>query len=197
MKIITDDPAKMVLKYHNITNFAGGIIFSAFGIGIAFFSGPANLAALAIGVVFGLVGVYLILTTKSITVTLDKEQRKCSLSFQSILKKESKEFGFDEIKELILKSYIGHSSRGKQYYQYSLIFALKNGEETSLEFGRVSAGIMDVLSSPNEKKRKEAKQISDFIGVGLKEVLPPTASEALSAIKEGIAEGISRSQKPL
>ena len=35
MKIITDDPAKMVLKDHNITNFAGGIIFSAFGIGIA------------------------------------------------------------------------------------------------------------------------------------------------------------------
>ena len=76
-----------------------------------------------------------------------------------------------------------------------MIFALKNGEETSLEFGRVSAGIMDVLSSPNEKS--ESKQISDFIGVGLKEVLPPTASEALSAIKEGIAEGISRSQKPL
>ena len=211
MKIITDDPAKMVLTDQNITNFVGGIICSAFGIVIVIFFGLANLVSLAIGIVLILAGVYVVLTTKSVTVILDNEQRKCDILLQSILKKESREFAFDEVKELILKSYMGYSTsnrstsnrsgfstkQGKPYYQHSLIFSLKDGGEIPLEFGRVSASIMDVLNSPNEKKRKEAKQISDFIGVELKEVLPPSATEILSTLKEGIAEGISRSQKPL
>jgi hypothetical protein len=76
----------------------------------------------------------------------------------------------------------------------SLLFILENGEEMDFEFGSV-AGTMDILTSPEERIRKQAKEVSDFLEVPLKKIGPPSTSETISAVKDAITSTIEKAKK--
>ena len=196
MKISLDSASRMVLKDHNFTSFFGGLISIGIGIAIAYVSGLSDLPVIAFSAVFSIVGIYLLVTTKIIAATLDKAAGKGTFSFQSLIKRESTEIEFADIKELVLQKFIKISSGSKggtsTSYEYMLTFALKSGGEIPLEFGKVTSGLMDALASPDEYKKKEAQQVADFVGAPMRFVGPPSITDAFSAVKEGIAEGMAR-----
>jgi hypothetical protein len=174
MKTTLESSSLMTLKDYNISHFLGGVLFFVVGFFIAFFfDADGNLVVPAIGVIFALVGIWLLVSTKLVSISLDKAMNKAKFSLRSILKNESKEITLQQIKSLILEKEIRRSSKGKSRRQFSLRFVLDSGEEMPFEFGSV-AGTMDVLTSPEEKIRKQAQQVAEFLGVNLKEIGPPS-----------------------
>lgn len=206
MKIIQESESRMVLKDHRYSMFAGGAVFLFIGVGVAYFLSSQGMVPLAFGVIFALVGLFIILNTRMVTAVLDKGHGRLSISMRSVLKGESREEEIGKVRGVVLQKdvEVSHSSRrssGGTYYRYTLKFLLEGGSELSLDFGRVGmgSGTMSIIgglaASPDERKHRDAKQVADFLGVPLKEMGPPPVSDVLSAIKEGIAEGMERAAK--
>ncbi len=195
MKITLETSMRMVLKDNNITGFIAGIICLAIGIVIAVYLYKESLIAAGIGVIFAIVGVYMIWTTRIVTAVFDKASGKGTFSFQGIAKRESREVELGKMKEIVLSKTAHSTSKGGTSYEYIITFALEGGEEIPLEFGSAGSGISDVVMSPDEKKKAEARQVADFLGVPMRYVAPPSVMEALNAMKEGIAEGMERAAK--
>ncbi|MEM2909120.1 MAG: hypothetical protein QW171_03085 [Candidatus Bilamarchaeaceae archaeon] len=124
---------------------------------------------------------------------------RCRFSMRKLTGVESSECSAGDIKELRLdRIYQVFGKTGKDEkarYQYALNFVLKNGQELRFEFGTVSAGIMDIIRSPHEKKRAEAKQIADFLGVPLTEIGPLSVAEMRSMLKEALQEQMEKARK--
>lgn len=211
MKVTRESESRMVLKDHKYSTFAIGAVFLVIGVGVAYFLSSQGIA-LAFGAIFALVGLLLMVSTRMVTIVLDKGAGKLSISMRSILKNESSEAEISKIKGVVLQKDIGtsrtsHTDSGRTYQtyqtycQYTLKFVLDAGNELSFDFGKVNMNpsainvISEVVSSPDEGKRKDAQQVADFLDVPLKEVGPASISDAMSAIKEGIAEGMERAAK--
>lgn len=194
MKITQEEPGRMVLKDYNISQFIGGFVFAAIGIGlILFFGSPTKIETYLFGAIFALTGIYMVLTTKIINISLEKIG-KCRFSIWKLIGGESTECSANEIKELRLEKMYNISSHGKVTYVYTLNFVLENGRELRFEFGTVSPSIMDVLNSPHAKIRAEAKQIADFLGASFTEVSQPSAA---GITQEIIHEQMKRIQEQL
>ena len=67
-------------------------------------------------------------------------------------------------------------------------------EELQFDFGKVSAGLMNLFRSPDETKRQDAEKIANFIGVPL-EMGIPSAKEVLSAMRDGFMGRYTNIQK--
>lgn len=193
MKVTMESSSLMSLKDHNISHFIMGLMFLLIGPAIAFLFGTADLVVLGFGALFSLVGLWILISTKLVSISLDKGMGRASFSLRSLLKNEHKEIAISDIKGLTLQKDIVGSSKGKSSRQFSLTFVLGGGTELPFEFGSV-AGTMDVLTSPEEGIRKKAQQVSEFLGVPLKLIGPPSASEAISAIKDAITAGMKRAK---
>ena len=187
MKILKESPTRMVLKDYGLTSFALGILFVLIGVGLVLFSWLREIEVLAFGGIFFLVGVYMLATTKMISISLEKGG-KCKFSISRIIGGETNECDASDIKELWVERDIStsHGKEKETYYKYWLSFILKDGRKFRFDFGRVTSSMLDLLRSPHEEKMREAKQISDFLDIPLKEIGPPGASEVLGAIKETI-----------
>ncbi len=186
MKIIQEDPGRMVLKDHNISHFVGGLVAVAAGIAVILFMTSESILVPIIGGLFVVAGAYVLATTKIINISLNKTTM-CTFSMWKLLGKESRECSMGDINSLTLEKSI-HGGKNKTTYKYVLAFGFKDGSEMLFDFGSVSAGIADVFRSPHEKKKKEAQQIADFIGVPLKEIGPPDVSQVLASVKKQIEE---------
>jgi hypothetical protein len=194
MKLAMESGSLMSLKDYNASHFMGGLIFLLIGPFIAFFFGTAELLVLGIGAIFSFVGLWLVISTKLVSISLDKGMNRARFSLRSILKNEKKEVPLSDIKGLTLQKEIVRSSNGKSRRQFSLAFVLADGEELPFEFGSVS-GTMDVLTSPEEGIRKQAQQVAGFLGVPLKRIGPPSTSESLSMIKDAMTKGMEGAKK--
>jgi hypothetical protein len=192
---IASEGSRMVLKDNNISVFLMGLVFLIIGIGVIVALGPVSLLLVAFGAVFALAGLYMLWTTKIVTIALDKGSGNGSVSLRGIVRKESREFPLRKVRLVKLKKSIRRSSKGGTSYEYTISFVLEGGEELPFELGTVSAGLTDVLVSPDEKKKEQAKTVADFLGVPMKFEDAPGLMEALGAIKEGIAEGMERVSK--
>ena len=196
MKINQEGPGRMVLKDYNITHFVGGVIVIILGIFVALYMGESELLIMGVGGLFALVGLYVILTTKIINITLDKTG-PCRFSMKKLIGGEATECNVSDIKELKLeKTFTKSGGKSKKtYHQYSIEFILKDGRGLRFDFGKVSAGITDVLRSPDTQKKAEAKQIADFLGVPLTEIGPPSAAETLGMMKSTIEEQMEKARR--
>ncbi|MFH2022925.1 MAG: hypothetical protein ABIJ10_01290 [Candidatus Micrarchaeota archaeon] len=113
MKITLENPDRMVLKDHNITEFLGGIVFLVVGIVIAYF-GMKNILLIGFGLLFAVIGAYLFVKTVIVKIVLDKTQNKCNVSIKGIMKHESKEVQLSDLNQVILNTELGstHSRKG-------------------------------------------------------------------------------------
>lgn len=194
MKITQESSSRMVLKDWNLSSFFMGLIFVIIGGAVVFFLPKKDILPLAIGAVFGLAGLYMLATTKIIEIILDKGNGKCTFKIQRLIGSETKAWTLEEIRELRLSKILKRSRKSSRY-QHTLVFISKTGEELPFEFGSVSAGIFDVLRDPSEKIRTDARQVSEFLGVSLTEVGPPSVSEAISAIKSTVQDAMEKARK--
>jgi hypothetical protein len=195
MKLNQESSSLLTLKDYNISQFVFGILFVIIGIAIAvFLANGEYLMAIAFGVVFALSGLWMLISTKLVSISLDKGLGRAKFSLRSILKNKSRELSIQQIKSLTLMKEIDNSSKGNMRRQFTLRFVLDNGEEIPFEFGSLTGG-MDVLTSPEANIRKQAQQVAEFLGVPLKRVGPPSTSEVLSTIKDVLTTQLDKSKK--
>jgi hypothetical protein len=195
MKITMEGQSRMVLKDHNYTQYLMGFVFFAIGAGVAYIF-MSELVPLAIGGIFALVGIYLVAITKMVTITLDKASSKGTVSLRGLIGGGTREIDLGKVRKVVLRKTLSstRSSKGgsSTNYVYTVAFSMDGGEELPFELATVSAGITDVLLSPDERQKGSAKQIADFLGAPFEFVPAPSIGDALNAIKEGIAAGMER-----
>lgn len=116
---------------------------------------------------------------------------------QSLKDFEERELAITDIKKIVLRKIIqsssvttvsargGRSTSRSVHYQYILVFVSEQNGEMPFDFGKVNAGLVNLIVSPDEKKRRAAEQIAKFIGVELDATMP-SAGDVLSALKQGI-----------
>ncbi len=195
MKMTLESPTKMVLADHNYSQFIMGFVFFLIGIAIAILFTSQGIIGIAFGAIFALAGLFVVASTKMITVTFDKGVNKGSLSLKGLIGGGQREFELGRVKKLTLKKHISTSSSrngSSTTYNYSVGMGMDDGDEIQFKLANVSAGINTVLVSPDEKQKEFAKKIADFLGVPFEYIPPPSMADVLSSIKEGIEEGMRR-----
>jgi hypothetical protein len=186
----------MVLQDKKYTSYLSAVALVIGGLLIACLFSKHSFVALIVGLAFMGVGAFLLFRTRSVTIELDRSAGNIHILFQGIKSKEERDMSMAQIQKIFLRKLTrtsttrttdsrGHSSSSsKTYYQYILVFVTDKNEELQFDFGKVSAGLMNLFRSPDETKRQDAEKIANFIGVPL-EMGIPSAKEALGAIREG------------
>lgn len=152
MKVSQENPGELLLKDNNISGFIGGIFFAAIGGGLTYVmlgAGDAPFWAPIIGLVFVALGLWIILSTKIVTIKLSKAGM-CNFSTWSVLSRKARDVPRSSIKGLRLDRFL-HSKHGGRHsssthYQYALVFLLDSGSELPFEFGKVNIGLMDLVA---------------------------------------------------
>jgi hypothetical protein len=170
----------MVLKDNKYRPLLTAGLLIVGGILLAVLFGGRHFMPILFGLVFVGAGAAVIYFTKRVTIELDRAAAKVRIRLQSIKKKEEREFAMTQISKIVLRKMIqtaivssGASTRSaKTYYQFVLIFVTDQNEELPFDFGKVSAGITNLLFSPDDKKKQAAQQVADFIGAPLEVSLP-------------------------
>jgi hypothetical protein len=78
------------------------------------------------------------------------------------------------------------------YHRFILVFVTNQNEEIPFDFGKIKIGLMNMLTSPEEKIRRKAQEVADFLSVPMDVAAPPSASQVLGAIRDGIAGRLQR-----
>jgi hypothetical protein len=191
----------MVLHDGKYSRYLIAIGLLVAGVAIACLFGRQKFAAILVGVACVGAGGFLLYTTKRVTIELNRATGKINILLRSLKQKEERELGIAEVKKIVLRKFIQTSVSSdpsstsgrsvKTYYQFMLVFVTNHNEELPFDFGRVSAGITNLIVSPDDKKRQAAEQIASFIGVPLDAALP-SVRDVLSAIKESFAGRLQR-----
>jgi hypothetical protein len=174
MKVIQKTDRLMVLKDMDIGSIIIGVLVAAFGIlGIVTPSISTPPIPIYLAIILLVIGVYLILSAKTRTFTLDKNANKLLIDTQSIIAKSKIDCLLDQVRGLQLKQETHHytsSSRSGSHTGHTrttvvskTYIILKNGSELFLDKG--------VLMG---------KEISDFLkvpfqGYGGSPVIPETS----------------------
>lgn len=192
MRVSVSSTSLMTLKDYNLTHFLGALLFFAMGLGVFLMSLPSGEPLpIGIGALFALIGLGILVTTKLVSIKLDKGAGKASFSLWSILKRESREVEIHRIKGITLEKEYLQSSKGETRRQFVIKFSLEGGEQLPFEFGTLS-GTMDVLTNPEEGIRSKAKEVAGFLGLPYNEVNPPSPADALSAIKDAMTSAMEK-----
>lgn len=181
MKIIKEDQNLMVIKDRNIFAFLIGAVFMLVGLLVIL---KPNLFSdqppFWLGLVMALVGGFVILFAKAITVILDKTSSKILVAEKALLSRNTKEYGFDQIVKIELQKNYNTSRKGGGGF-YKLAFVLNDGKQITLSVA--SGVVMGMEIIPGKEK---GARIAKFLNVPFEERRPPTVSEAISAIQTGI-----------
>jgi hypothetical protein len=113
--------------------------------------------------------------------------------------KEERNLGMAQIQKVLLRKLIQthtmRSSSGRgfastssttTYHQFILVFVTDQNEEIPFDFGKVRVGLMNMLTSPEEKIRRNAQEVANFLNVPM-DAATPSASDVIGAIRAGIA----------
>lgn len=190
----------MVLKDNKYRPLFIAALLVVSGILIAVLFGRRHFMPILVGLGFFVAGGLMIYFTKRVTIELDRATGKVLVRLQSVRKKEERELAMTQIRRLVLRKMIqtqiisstsSSRSSAKTYYQFVLIFVTDQNEELPFDFGRVSAGITNLLTSPDDKKKRRAQQVADFIGAPL-EVSLPSGANPVSALRDSIAARLQK-----
>jgi len=196
----------MVLRDRKYTTFLSAGACVVGGLLIACLFSKHSILPILFGLAFMGAGAFVLFRTRSVTIELDRAAGNIHILFQGIKSKEERDLAMAQIQKLFLRKLTktsttrttdsrGHSSTSsKTYYQYILVFVTDKNEELPFDFGRVNAGLMNLFRSPDEKKRQDAEQIANFLGVPL-EMGIPSAKEVLGAIRDGFIGRYQNIQK--
>lgn len=181
MKIVKEEQNLMVIKNGNIIAFLICVIFVLVGTLIIlkphFF---ADQPPVWLGLVMTLAGGFGALVVKATTITLDKMSGKMLVAERSLISRNTREYGFDQIVKIELQK-DQHISRKGSSASYKLVFVLNNREQISFSLSSVGAMGMEMIPGKNKGVR-----IAKFLNVPFEERRPLTVNEAMSAIQTGI-----------
>ena len=143
-------------------------------------------------------GVFMLFKIRGVTIELDKAAGTIHILYQGLKSKEERDLPMAQIQKLLLRKLIqthrtttstargGSSSSTTTYHQFILVFVTGQNEQIAFDFGKVKIGLMNMLISPEEKKRRDAQEIASFLNVPL-DAATPSTSDVLGAIRDGLA----------
>ena len=198
MTINTENPSKMVLQDKKLTAYltAGGAVVA--GLLIACLLIRHGIFPIIVGIAFMGAGVFMLFKLRRVTIELDKTSGTIHILLQGLKSKEERNLGMAQVKQLLLRKLIqtqttrttnghgGGSSSTTTYHQFILVLVTDQNEEIPFDFGKVKIGLMNMITSPEEKIRRNAQEVANFLNVPLDAAVPST-SDVLGAIRDGIA----------
>jgi hypothetical protein len=185
MRIISESENQLIVKQDNIGNILFGIIFILIGVGISILS----IMAVAIGVIFFLVGIYIVFSSKSTKIILNRLSRTITVEYVGLRYKNIRNLNFDEVKGITIQQFVKEitvNTGPRSPQEINLVIFLKNGEEILINAGESNnTYIMGVqlqkgLLPLKDKNRGIAEKISNFIGVPFIDGRSKTLQEGFS-----------------
>jgi len=171
MRILKEEQNLMVLQERNLSAFVAGTIFFIVG----FVSIFQDLVLL--GILVALFGAFIIATTKTVTISLNKSANKLSFFRKGLISQSHQEYDLNQIKEIEMsrtKNYHVSGIRSVGRYLYHLAFVLKSGEVVFFNSSNTSPFITP--------QRRIGSRVANFLGVPFKEKGRPTHGRALSTV---------------
>ena len=192
----------MVLRDKKLTTYAsaGGVI--AIGLFITCLLARHGVIPILVGLAFMGAGVFILFRIRRVTIELDRSAGTVHILLEGLKSKEERSLGMAQVQNLLLRKVIqthtmrssGGSGRGfgstsstTTYHQFILVFVTDRNEEIPFAFGKVKVGLMSMLTTPEEKIRRKAQEVAEFLNVPLREAGPPSASQVLGALRDGFA----------
>lgn len=195
MKIIQETPTNLILKQSNFSSLVFGIIFFLIGIGTTILiSGQSFMTAIIFGGAFILIGALVVVTAKSFTINIDKTQNKYTLSTVSLISKKNQDVALNQIKEVSLEEYVSQNVSGnspRNQINYNLVFYLQDGQGILIPINS-SSNSFSIQGIPvggmlgRNKNIVLGNKIATFIGVPFVDRRPPTFTEAISGVIQGL-----------
>ena len=185
MRIISESENQLIVKQDNIGNILFGIIFILIGVGISILS----IMAVAIGVIFFIVGIYIVFSSKSTKIILNRLSRTITVEYVGLRYKNIRNLNFDEVKGITIQQFVKEitvNTGPRSPQEINLVIFLKNGEEILINAGESNnTYIMGVqlqkgLLPLKDKNRGIAEKISNFIGVPFIDGRSKTLQEGFS-----------------
>jgi hypothetical protein len=189
----------MVLQDKKRTVFLSVCAVMAIGLLIVCFFARHGVVPIVVGLAFMGAGAFMLFRIRRVTIELDRAAGTIHILLQGIKSKEERNLGMAQVQKLLMRKLItthttrtrnssgGSSSSTTTYHQFILVFVTDKNEEISFDFARVKVGLMNMITSREEKIKRQAQEVADFLKVPLNFAAPPSASQVLGAIRDGFA----------
>jgi len=175
MTIKIENPSRMVLRDDKHQRYLTAWTLVAGGLILTFLLSRYIVVPMFAGLGLASIGVFILLTTRRVTIELDKASGRIHVLLEGVKRKEEQDLGMGQISKVVLRKLMQTSTasapRGlasaRNYYQFTLIFVIDQKGELPFDFGKVSCGITNLILSPDEQMQEDAAQIARFIGAPL------------------------------
>jgi hypothetical protein len=180
MTIKIENASRMVLRDDKQQRFTAAWMLVVGGLILTFIVSHFIVVPMFAGLGLAGVGVFILFTTKRLTIELDKATGRIHVRLDGLKQKEEKDLGMAQITKVVLRRLMQTStvsaSRGlahaRNYYQFTLVFVIDQTVELPFDFGHVACGITNLILSPDQRMREDAAQIARFIGAPLEVAQP-------------------------
>ncbi len=149
-------------------------------------------------IIFIVVGVVVIITTKNRTILIRKSENSLKIISKNLLGEKEEIVGLDEIDYIEMKENFEttYSNKGNsKMISYLLFIVKKSGEEIQLFEKTKVSGSKFFINLIKNKNKKIGELLAKHIGVNFEERRAPTVRETLGAIKEAFTEQIDKSKQ--
>jgi hypothetical protein len=199
MTIITENPSKMVLRDKKHTAFLSACGVMAMGLLITILLARHGVVPIIVGIAFMGAGAFILFRIRRVTIELDRAAGTVHILLEGLKSKEERNLAMAQIQKVLLRKLIEthtmRSSSGRgfastssttTYHRFILGFVTDRNEEIPFDFGKVKVGLMNMLTSPEEKIRQKAQEVANFLNVPL-DAATPSAGDVIGAIRNTIA----------
>jgi hypothetical protein len=199
MKILRETQTQLILKQTSFQAIIWGLFSAAIGGSILLFishnHNQNTLIVILFGLAFALAGIWMIVTAKFITITIDKTQNQFTFQAASILGKKQQSLALNQIKEVVIEEYISrnpNSAGPRNQLNFTLVFYLQDGEGipiplnasgTTVSFNGIPFG---GFFFGRNKNIIMGNKIASFIGVPFVDRRPPTVGEIVQDVTQEI-----------
>ena len=199
MVLKQESPNKLIVGNYKIFQLIISIIFIVVSIIVTTTSFDYKTIISWILIALGLIGILGVVKWNKQLVTFDKTSNIVKIQNKGLFQSNEEKYNIQYIRavELNIKtrtriSNSGHGGRsGTSKIQIvNIIFTNGAKKEIYTKTSNISTGGFNI--TPNTDV---GKKVADFLGVKYEERRPPTVSETLGAIKDGISQGISNSSE--
>jgi hypothetical protein len=189
----------MVLQDKKQTTYLSAGAVMALGLFIACLLARHGVVPILVGLAFMGAGAFILFRIRRVTIELDKAAGTVHILLEGLKSKEERNLGMAQVQKLLLRKVIqtqttrtrsstgGSSSSTTTYHQFILVFVTDQNEEIPFDFGKVKIGLMNMLTTPEEKIRRNAQAVAEFLNVPLTAAGPASVSQVLGAIRDGFA----------
>lgn len=197
----------MVLQDNKQTAFIAACGITVMGFLIAALLFRHGVVPILFGLIFMGAGAFFLFRIQRVTIKLDRAVGSIHILLQGIKSKEERNLAMAQVQKLFLRKVVQtHTTRSNTrvggdikrmsstttYHLFILVFVTAQNEEIPFQFGKVRVGLMNAITSPEEKIQRNAQAVADFLNVPLTVANPPSASEVLGAMRQGFAAGFQK-----